>query len=105
MGIDPNHLDLTTTNQTLIAMQRKYCHIGDCPASWQVIHYIPNLAGNTIYVICFLVLLGLQTFFGVRHKTWTFLGSMIFGLLAEIIGYIGRILLHGNPFINNYFLM
>jgi hypothetical protein len=55
-------------------------------------------------VICFLVLLGLQTFFGVRHKTWTFLGSMIFGLLLEIIGYIGRILLHGNPFINNYFL-
>jgi len=104
-GIDPNHLNLTTTNTTLIAMQRKYCKLGECPISWATISYIPNLGGNVVYMICFLVLLGVQIFFGVRHKTWAFMVCMIFGILLEIIGYVGRILLHDNPFIMNNFLV
>ncbi|KAF2500062.1 RTA1-domain-containing protein [Lophium mytilinum] len=104
-GVDPNHLNLTTTNSTLIAMQRKYCKLGECPISWATISYLPNLGGNVVYLACFFVLLGIQMFFGIKHKTWTFLGSMIMGLLLEIIGYIGRIMLHNNPFIMNNFLV
>ncbi|OCL04568.1 RTA1-domain-containing protein [Glonium stellatum] len=104
-GIDPNHLNFNTTNSTLIAMQRRYCHLGKCPISWATISYIPNLGGNVVYMICFLVLLGAQIFFGIRYKTWKFLVPMIFGLLLEIIGYIGRIMLHNNPFIENNFLL
>jgi hypothetical protein len=104
-GIDPNHLNLTTTNSTLIAMQRKYCHLGECPIEWATIAYIPNIGGNVVYMLCFLVLLAVQLFFGIRYKTWKFLASMMLGLLLEVIGYIGRIMLHNNPFIMNNFLV
>jgi hypothetical protein len=104
-GIDPSHLDLTTTNSTLIAMQRKYCKLGECPIEWATIEYLPNLGGNIVYLVAFFVLLGLQMFFGIKHKTWTFMSSMICGILLEIIGYIGRVLLHNNPFIMNNFLV
>ncbi|KAF2181845.1 RTA1-domain-containing protein [Zopfia rhizophila CBS 207.26] len=104
-GIDPNNLNLNTTDPTLIGMQRKYCKLGECPIEWATISYIPNLGGNLVYLICFLVLLGIQIFFGVRKKTWTYLGAMVMGVLLEIIGYIGRIMLHNNPFIMNNFLV
>lgn len=103
-GIDPDHLDTTTTNTTLIAMQRKYCTLATCPLSWGEINYLPNLGGNVFYLICFFALLGVQLFFGIRHKTWSYLWPMVVGLLLEIIGYIGRLLLHSNPFLLGNFL-
>jgi hypothetical protein len=43
--------------------------------------------------------------YGIRSKTWSFMGTMCFGLLGEIVGYIGRIMLNLNPFIMNNFLV
>lgn len=103
-GVDPDHLILNTTNSTLIGMQRKYCHVGECPISWGMIRYLPTVPGNVIYLVCFVILLIGQLFFGIRKKTWTYLGSLTVGLLLEIIGYIGRIMLHKNPFLMNNFL-
>ncbi|KAF2106755.1 RTA1 like protein-domain-containing protein [Lophiotrema nucula] len=103
-GIDPDHLDLTTTNRTLIAMQSKYCHVGECPMAWAKVQYRPTIPGNAIYLVCFFILLGFQLFYGIRKKTWTYMGTVSIGLLLEIIGYIGRLMLHQNPFIMNNFL-
>jgi hypothetical protein len=103
-GVDSAHLDLTTTNRTLIAMQRKYCKLGECPIEWATIQYRPTVAGNVIYLLCFLCLLGAQLFYGIRKKTWTYLGTLTAGILLEIIGYIGRLMLNQNPFIMNNFL-
>lgn len=103
-GVNTTNLDLTTTNRTLIAMQRKYCKIGECPIEWATIQYRPTIAGNVIYLLCFLALLGVQLFYGIRKKTWTYLGAVSVGLLLEITGYIGRIMLNQNPFIMNNFL-
>ncbi|ORY16187.1 RTA1 like protein-domain-containing protein [Clohesyomyces aquaticus] len=104
-GIDPDHLNLNTTNSTLIGMQRKYCHLGECDMSWATIRYRPSIAGNTIYLIAFAALLGAQLFYGIRKKTWSYMSAMIMGCLLEIIGYIGRIMLNQNPFIMNNFLV
>ncbi|KAF2474322.1 RTA1-domain-containing protein [Lindgomyces ingoldianus] len=104
-NIDPDNLNLTTTNSTLIGMQRKYCHLGECPMWWATIKYRPTIAGNTIYMILFAILLSVQIFYGIRKKTWTYMSAMIMGCLLEIIGYIGRLMLNNNPFIMNNFLV
>lgn len=104
-GVDPDHLILNTTNATLIGMQKKYCTLDVCPMSWANIGYLPNVGGNVFYLICFAALLGVQLFYGIRAKTWTYMGPMVAGLLLEIIGYIGRLMLHTNPFILDNFLV
>lgn len=38
-GIDPDNIDVNTTDPLKITMNRKYCKVGKCPDSWQVIEY------------------------------------------------------------------
>jgi hypothetical protein len=103
-GIDPNHIDVNTTDPMKIAMSRRYCTVGKCPESWQTIEYRPNIGGNVFYMLCFFSLFGAQMWFGIRSKTWTFMGTMCAGILGEIVGYIGRVMLNMNPFLMNNFL-
>ncbi|KAF6233173.1 hypothetical protein HO173_008717 [Letharia columbiana] len=94
-------------NDTAVGMAKKYCSLGctpACPESWRAIFYRPSVGGNSVYMDIFLLILIAQIFFGVRHRTWTFLGGMVPGLLGEIIGYLGRILLWHNPYSMNFFL-
>ena len=94
-------------NDTAVGMAKKYCSIGctpACPESWQSILYLPNYGANSVYMIIFLLLLVAQIWLGIRHRTWSFLGAMVPGLFGEMIGYMGRLLLHHNPYIENYFL-
>ncbi|KEF59046.1 uncharacterized protein A1O9_03889 [Exophiala aquamarina CBS 119918] len=69
------------------------------------IEYIPTLEGNIGYGGIFLFILMLQVFFGVKYKTWGFMAGMTCGLLLEIVGYAGRVLLHDNVFEKNYFII
>lgn len=103
-GIDPNNIDVNTTDPLKIAMSRKYCKVGTCPETWQTIEYRPNMGGNIFYMLCFLALLGGQLWFGVRGRIWGFMGTMCAGILGEIVGYIGRVMLNQNPFLMNNFL-
>ena len=103
-GIDPNNIDVNTTDPLKIAMSRRYCKVGKCPESWQTIEYRPTIPGNVIYMLCFFALFGAQLWFGIRSKTWTFMGTMCAGILGEIVGYIGRVMLNLNPFLMNNFL-
>jgi hypothetical protein len=104
-GIDPNNINVTTTDPLIIAMSRKYCNVGKCPEAWQVIQYRPNIAGNTIYMACFILLLLSQAWLGIRSKTWKYTATMCIGILGEMIGYTGRLMLHANPFLMNNFLV
>ena len=104
-GIDPNNINTTTTDPLTIAMSRKYCKVGTCPSSWQVIDYRPSLAGNATYMSAFILLLLTQAYFGVRHKTWKYTAILLTGLLGEIVGYAGRLTLNANPFLMNNFLV
>jgi MFS-type transporter involved in bile tolerance (Atg22 family) len=105
-GIDKDHLNLTTTNATLIGMQRKYCTLtSGCPIGWATIKYRPSIAGNVIYMLCFFVLFAAQLFYGIRKKTWTYMGALLVGIFAEAIGYVGRVMLNQNPYSMDNFLM
>lgn len=44
-------------------------------------------------------------YLGIKHKVKLFTACFTIGLLGEVVGYIGRIMLHDNPFSKTYFLM
>ncbi|KAF1957466.1 RTA1-domain-containing protein [Byssothecium circinans] len=104
-GIDPDHLILNTTNPVLIAMQKKYCRVGTCPPEWAILHYRPNFIGNTIYLAMFGLLLAGQLWFGIRKKTYKYCATVCLGVIGEMVGYVGRLMLNKNPFPMNNFLI
>lgn len=80
------------------------CTLDTCPLSEGIITYQPNIAGNAFFVVLFGVLLLVQLGLGIRHKTWSYLVAMVFGLILEVVGYIGRIQLHDDPFNFDFFI-
>ena len=91
-------------NSTYV-MDPELCTLSTCPLSLANQDYVPTLAGNTLYATIFGILLLVQLVFGIRYKTWGYLVGMIGGLLLEVLGYIGRIQMHSNPFTQGPFLL
>ncbi|KAH6880619.1 putative RTA1 domain protein [Thelonectria olida] len=91
----------STTNSTQTVVP---CTLDTCPLSQAIITYQPKIAGNAVFAAIFGVLLLVQLGLGIRHKTWSYLFAMIFGLVLEIVGYVGRIQLHDDPFNFNFFI-
>ncbi|PYH70661.1 RTA1 domain-containing protein [Aspergillus vadensis CBS 113365] len=87
----------TTTNSTSLDPS-DYCTLSICSLSDAYVNYIPSLGGNIFYAAVFAVLLIAQLILGIRYRTWGYLTGLFGGLLLEIIGYIGRIQMHYNPF-------
>jgi hypothetical protein len=65
---------------------------------------LPTPAGNTVYAATFCLLLLAQLELGI-YKTWGCMAGTICGLILEVVGYAGRIMLHDNPFNFNNFIM
>lgn len=91
-------------NQTLLEFP-ELCTLQTCDLSMASFLYLPTVAGNAIYAAIFGVLVIAQIWLGIKHKTWGYMIAMIMGLVLEIIGYVGRIMIHNSPFDNNDFLM
>ncbi|KFY72777.1 hypothetical protein V499_07112 [Pseudogymnoascus sp. VKM F-103] len=92
-----------TFNGTILD-DAEQCTIETCSLAYANFEYIPNLAGNIIFLAIFGVLIVPQIFFGVKYKTWGYMAGMLGGLLLEIVGYVGRVQMHYNPFTFNPFL-
>ncbi|KAJ5263775.1 RTA1 domain protein [Penicillium angulare] len=69
------------------------------------IDYLPNLSANAFFAALFGLIFMLQLGLGVWYRTWPHMIAMLPGLLLEILGYVGRVLLHNNPFDFNNFLL
>jgi hypothetical protein len=80
------------------------CTLQTCPLKDGIITYQPNLAGNGFLLGFFVIILIVQAFLGVKYRTWSFLVGMCGGLILEVVGYVGRIQLHYDPFQFNYFI-
>ncbi|KAH7356874.1 RTA1 like protein-domain-containing protein [Rhexocercosporidium sp. MPI-PUGE-AT-0058] len=91
-------------NQTLLE-NPDLCTLQTCDLSMASFLYIPTLPGNALFAAIFGIYLVAQIFLGIKHKTWGYMVAMVLGLLLEVIGYTGRILLHNNPFNGDNFLM
>ncbi|EMD60833.1 hypothetical protein COCSADRAFT_192685 [Bipolaris sorokiniana ND90Pr] len=68
-----------------------------CEVENTIYGYYPNLGANVFFAAYFGLAFVFQIYFGIRYKTWTYMIALGCGCLAECIGYIGRILLHENP--------
>ncbi|PVI02749.1 RTA1-domain-containing protein [Periconia macrospinosa] len=75
-----------------------------CPLEYAKLQYRPSVVGNVIYMICFFILLGGQAFFGIRTKTYKYCAVVCLGIIGEIVGYIGRLMLYNNPYSMDSFL-
>ncbi|KAL9002827.1 MAG: hypothetical protein Q9188_004270 [Gyalolechia gomerana] len=95
----PPNFNLTLLNNT------ELCTLSTCPLSLATVDYIPSLAGNVFYLSLFSLLLLLQIFFGLKWRVWTFFGAMFGGLVLEVVGYVGRVQMHDDPFSSDPFLM
>ena len=81
------------------------CTLQTCPLSCAQVPFLPTFAGNLTYAVLMGILLFAHLGLGIWYRTWGFLIGMISGLVLEIIGYAGRLMLHSDPFNFNNFLM
>ncbi|KAJ5927976.1 RTA1 domain protein [Penicillium verhagenii] len=81
------------------------CTLATCPISEANLEYLPNLPANAFFVALFGLIIGIQVLFMIKYRTWGYSIPMFFGLVLEILGYAGRIMLHTNPFDFDSFLM
>jgi len=77
----------------------------ECGVEWTVYGYYPSLPANAFFCALFAICCLVQVVQGIRYKTWTFLLALGLGCVAESVGYIGRVLLHSNPYSNTGFEM
>jgi hypothetical protein len=81
------------------------CTLATCSILQAQYTYDPSLIGNAFFAAFFALLLFLQLILGIYYRTIGFTIAMTFGLILEIIGYIGRVQMHFNPFIQQPFTM
>ncbi|KAH7020890.1 RTA1 like protein-domain-containing protein [Microdochium trichocladiopsis] len=86
------------------------CTLELCKAEWSVVGYQPNVPANAFFLAAFaasaLIHLAQGIFYWRKGRpTWGFTTVIVTGCLDEIVGYIGRLLLHDNPFSFGAFLM
>ncbi|MCJ1395671.1 hypothetical protein MMC18_008557 [Xylographa bjoerkii] len=92
-------------NGTFGLISNDNCTLDTCSLAQAHFDYLPTLPGNALYAAIFGLALGMQLLFGIRYKTWGYMGAMFGGLVLEIIGYVSRIQMHFNPFSKNPFLI
>ncbi|KAF4628852.1 hypothetical protein G7Y89_g9294 [Cudoniella acicularis] len=88
------------------------CTLSVCDIRYSVFEYRPSLAANSIFLALFALsgvlhlIQGFHSWKSRRYSTqWFYCWAMVLGCVTEIIGYLGRILMHSNPFDFNYFLI
>lgn len=87
---------IPTFNGTLIP--KHDCNLSICSMKYAQLLYIPSKAGNAVYLAIFAILFLAHTGLGWRYRTWGFMIGLVCGLLLEVIGYAGRVMLHDNVF-------
>jgi RTA1 like protein len=87
------------------AIEPSKCTVDTCSLEYAKIEYLPSLGANVTYLACFGIILVCQLGLGIRHRIWGFLAGMSGGLALEILGYLGRVLMHYNPFKLNSFVL
>ncbi|CAM1502405.1 Fc.00g043890.m01.CDS01 [Cosmosporella sp. VM-42] len=81
------------------------CTLDICPVEWSILRYQPIIAAQAVFIGVFGLSLLIHCYQGWQSKTWGFAASMLSGCILEIVGYVGRLIVHDNPFSFNGFLM
>jgi hypothetical protein len=92
-------------NGTYSDIDPSKCTVELCSMTDAMVNYFPSLPGNAFYLAYFAVFLFVHLFLGYRYRTWGYLAGLSGGLVLEVIGYLGRIMMHNNPWTMGPFLM
>ena len=68
-----------------------------CPLSATTYGYYPDLPANAFFLAFFALLFVGSLGIGIWSKTWTYTLALGGGTLLEALGYLGRVLMHSNP--------
>ncbi|KAF3403580.1 Sphingoid long-chain base transporter RSB1 [Penicillium rolfsii] len=74
------------------------CTLATCDMSRALYQYIPSLGANVFFLVWFGCVMIFSCVVCLKSKNWFFAIAMICGSLCEIVGYIGRVISHENPF-------
>lgn len=74
------------------------CTLDLCPIEASVYSYRPSLPANIVFIALYAIAGLLHAYLGIRWRQWSFTGCILAGCLLEIAGYVGRIIMYGNPF-------
>ncbi|CZT50930.1 related to phospholipid-translocating ATPase [Rhynchosporium secalis] len=77
----------------------------DCPVEATIYGYYPNLGGNIIMVAIFAICTLAQIFLGIKYRLRAFPIVVSLGCLGETVGYVGRVLMHSNPWDSGPFII
>jgi hypothetical protein len=80
------------------------CTLTTCSILQAQYTYDPSLTGNAFLASFFSLLVFFQIILGIYYRTICFSITMSCGLILEVIGYIGRVQMHFNPFIQQPFM-
>ncbi|KAJ8064733.1 hypothetical protein OCU04_007051 [Sclerotinia nivalis] len=69
----------------------------ECPVEATVYGYTPSLGLNVFFLVFFVLAAIFHLTTSTRYKTYFFSLAITIGCLGEVVGYLGRILLHANP--------
>ncbi len=80
------------------------CTISTCDIEDSIYEYRPSVSANSILLALFALSLIAHVAQGWIYRYKAFAILMFFGCLAEIIGYVGRLISWNNPFSETGFL-
>lgn len=81
------------------------CDINSCPVPSGFVTTTPHLPGNAVLLASFAIAIPINVYFGVRYGTSLYTLLLVAGILLEIIGHIGNILLRDNLASRPFFTM
>ncbi|KAJ5182594.1 hypothetical protein N7492_000210 [Penicillium capsulatum] len=81
------------------------CTLGTCPLSMAYVEYQPSVPANALFLGLFAAMIVGQIGLGFKFRTWSYMVPMLAGLVLEVLGYLGRIMVHNDPFSFDAFLL
>ncbi|KAF2226233.1 RTA1 like protein-domain-containing protein [Elsinoe ampelina] len=74
-----------------------------CLVEATVYGYTPSLPANALFLALSALCALVQLFLGIRHRTWSYMTGLLLGCITQSIGYVGRVMMHSNPWDENAF--
>ena len=71
-----------------------------CPVSASSYGYYLDFGANCFFIVLFSIALLAQLALGLRYRSYQFLIAVGIGTFGEAVGYVGRLMLHSNPWSN-----
>lgn len=96
---------LAPSYSTMISSRAIDCTTATCPVQNGFLSDPPSLAGSASILALFAALALAQLWIGLKCRTTTYSLVLVTGLLLDIVGYSGRLLLRSDLASKTYFLL